>query len=261
MLAAPVTNAVLRDACQIPRGASRLAAVALQRAARRRGIDTQRLLAAILLACQVHRQQQRNADGQPYVLHPLQVALLVCCWGGSGDDVLAAVLHDTAEDSITGPRATLNHITDLFGPRVAGRVAALTKNRGIADPEARADDHRRRLLQAAQSSGPGVVATRLADRLHNCITSAHFDAARLQRLHRHTLEHVVPLAQALRLPALAGFLAGPPADWHVVQAQQFLSVMLALQRPWLGEAGWVSDDAAACQGAHWPRLRSAGEAA
>lgn len=88
--AEPATNAMRRDACLIPRGASRLAAVALQRAARRSGIDTQRQLAAMLLACQVHRQQHRSADGQPYVVHPLQVALLVCRWGGSGDDVLAA---------------------------------------------------------------------------------------------------------------------------------------------------------------------------
>lgn len=90
MPAEPATNAMLHDACLIPRGASRLAAVALQRAARRSGIDTQRQLAAMLLACQVHRQQHRSADGQPYVVHPLQVALLVCRWGGSGDDVLAA---------------------------------------------------------------------------------------------------------------------------------------------------------------------------
>ena len=56
----------------IPRGGSRLLAVALLRVARRQGHDVHRLLAAVLLACQVHRHQRRSADGQPYVVHPLQ---------------------------------------------------------------------------------------------------------------------------------------------------------------------------------------------
>lgn len=246
--------AITCDACLIPHGDSRHLAVALQRAARHRGIDTQRLLAAVLLACQVHRQQLRSADGQPYVVHPLQVALLVCRWGGGADDVLAAVLHDTAEDSLTGPRATLNHIVDLFGSPVAGRVAALTKDRGIADLETRSDDHARRLLQAAQSFGPGVLAIRLADRLHNGSTSAHFDTARLQRLQRHTQRYVVPLAQALRLPALAAFLDGSPACWHAAQAQRFVPAMLALQRPWLGE--FTADEFGADDRAGLPNQRA-----
>lgn len=245
---------IRRDDCLIPRGASRLFAVALQRDARQRGIDTQRLLAAMLLACQVHRHQQRSADGQPYVVHPLQVALLVSRWGGSVDDVLAAVLHDCAEDSIAGPRATLNHITDLFGPLVADRVAALTKNRGIADTDRRSDDHTDRLRQAAQVLGPGVLAIRLADRLHNAVTSAHFDTARLQRLHQHTQQQVAPLARALRLPALVAFLSGPPTHWHAVPAARFVPAMVALQRPWLGEAEQPADALAACGGRYWPML-------
>lgn len=246
--------AVRRDACLIPRGAAGLFAVALQRDGRHRGMDTQRLLAAMLLACQGHRHQQRSADAQPYVVHPLQVALLVCRWGGTDDDVLAALLHDTAEDSSTGPRAMLNRVADLFGPPVAGRVAALTKDRGIANADARSDDHTRRLRQAAQDFGPGVLAVRLADRLLNVVTSAHFDTGRLQRLHLHTQQQVVPLAQALHLAALGAFLAGPPAQWHAVPSARFVPAVLALQRPWLGEAGRATDEAAACQGGHWLRL-------
>ena len=244
-----------RDSCLIPRGVARLVAVTLQRDARRCGFDTHRLLAAMLLACQVHRHQQRSADAQPFVVHPLQAALLVCRWGGSPDDVLAAVLHDAAEDSTAGPRAMLNHIADLFGTPVAHRVAALTKNRGIADGGARDDDHARRLLLAVEALGPGVAAIRLADRLHNCVTSAHFEGARLQRLHRHTQQHLVPLARHLRLAAVAGFLAAQPTQWHTVAVPRFMPAMLALQPPWLGEAGRAAQEAAACQGANWPRLQ------
>jgi (p)ppGpp synthase/HD superfamily hydrolase len=250
----PADPDIRRDTCLIPRGAARPLAVALRRDARRMGMDANRLQAAVLLACQVHRHQQRSADGQPYVVHPLWVAWLVCRWGGATDDVLAALLHDTAEDGIAGPRATLNHIADLFGQAVAGRVAALTKNHGIADAEARAADHTDRLRHAARAFGSGVLAIRLADRLHNAVTSAHFDADRLQRLHLHTQHQVVPLARELHLSGLVAFLSGPPAQWHAVPVAGFVTAMLALQRPWLGMAGRAADEAVAGRGGYWPRL-------
>jgi (p)ppGpp synthase/HD superfamily hydrolase len=186
------------------------------------------------------------------VVHPLQVALVVCLWGGSEADVLAAVLHDTAEDGAAGVRATLGHIGDLFGDAVARRVSVLTKNRTIADPAARAQDHAARVLAALRDIGPGVAAIRLADRLHNCVTSAHLDAARLHALHAHTAQHLAPLAQRLQLPALAGFLGDAPGTWQAVAPAQFVPAMLALQPPWLAAAD-TAPAASARLAAAWPR--------
>lgn len=221
--------------CPIPRGDSRLFAIALLRAAQHRGLNTDTLKAAVLTACLVHGQQQRSADGQPYVMHPLQVALLVCRWHAPEDDMLAAVLHDTAEDADVGPAEMLGALADLFGTGVAQRVSALTKNRLISCSEARSGDHVARLLEAAEDLGPGVLAIRLAGRLHNCITSAHFDAARLQRLQAHTLQHVVPLARRLQLPAVADFLSSPPSTWHSVPVLHFVPEMLRVQPAWFGD--------------------------
>jgi hypothetical protein len=86
-----------------------LLAMALKRAAQQRGLDVRAITAAVVLAGHVHRHQRRSADGAPFLTHPLQVATLVCCWGGSTEDVVTAVLHDTAEDSLAGPQETLDH--------------------------------------------------------------------------------------------------------------------------------------------------------
>ena len=87
------------EACLVPPGDSRLLAVESQRACRKRGFNIDVTLTTTLLAYQVHRRQQRSVDGQFYVVHPLQVAVLVCWWGGSQQDLLAALPHDAAEDS------------------------------------------------------------------------------------------------------------------------------------------------------------------
>ena len=208
-------------------------AIALRQAARRGGHDLQAVTAAVILASRVHRNQRRSADGQPYLVHPLQVALLVCHWGGSQDDVITALLHDTAEDNPDGPRAILNHIADLFGDAVSQRVSAVTKNRGIANASDRAQDLLMRLCEALPQLGPGVAAIRLADRLHNTVTSNHFDAARLQRLLLDNQHTIKPVADQVCVPAVGQFLIDGPARWWRVSPSAFLPEMLALQPPWL----------------------------
>ena len=216
-------------------GSCRGLAVSLARLAQQRRFDMHALRAGLLTATLVHRHQRRSAGGEPYVSHPLNVALLVGRWGGSLDDVLTALLHDTAEDGAGGPRAMLNQLADQFGEPLSVRVAALTKFTGIADRQERAHELMQRLVAALARSGPGLGAVRLADRLHNCVTSAHFDAQRLQRLLADTQRHMVPLAQRLGLPAVAGFLAAGPGRWHAVAATDFVSSVVAKQPAWLGE--------------------------
>lgn len=225
-----------RPTCFVPRGDTRLHAIALKQAVIRHGHDAHTITAAVMLATQVHRHQRRSADGAPYLIHPLQVARLVCHWGGGQEDVVAAVLHDAVEDNPGGAAPMLAHIQGLFGRAVCLRVEALTKDNTLADRASRSQDLLARLLLAVASVGPGVAGIRLADRLHNSITSAHFDAPRLQRLRDDNTHCIAPLARRLGVPALAGFLqAGPPA-WSQVLAAGFVPAMLALQPPWLPRA-------------------------
>lgn len=224
-----------RTECPLPRGDVLLLAMALKHAARRHGHDLQRLTAAVVWAAQVHRRQQRSADGAPYLVHPLLVATLVCEWGGSAQDVLAAVLHDTAEDSADGPRAALNHIADVFGKLVSLRVSALTKHRGIPSDQGRWLDQSQRLDDAIAHLGKGVAAIRLADRLHNTVTAAHLPLHRQQRLRQQNQSCLQALARRLGAHGVAGFLAAGPAQWWPdgSAGDAFVPRMLALQPPWL----------------------------
>lgn len=222
-----------RPTCFVPRGDSRLHAIALKHAVLRQGHDPHTVTAAVMLATQAHRHQKRSADGAPYLVHPLQVARLVCHWGGAQDDVVAAVLHDAAEDDPGGPQPMLARIHSLFGRAVSLRVQALTKNTGLACRAQRAQDLQARLLLAMASLGPGLAAIRLADRLHNTATSAHFEAPRLQRLLDENQRYIAPLASRLGTPAIAGFLQAGPAVWSQVEPGGFVPAMLALQPPWL----------------------------
>lgn len=89
--------------CFVPRGDTRLLAIALKHAAQQRSLDLATITAAVVLAMRVHRHERRSGDGTPFLTHPLQVATLVCRWGGSSSEVVTAVLHDAAEDSAVGP--------------------------------------------------------------------------------------------------------------------------------------------------------------
>lgn len=219
--------------CPVPRGDARRMAIALRLAAQRRHLDLPAITAALMLAAQVHRHQRRSADGAPYLTHPLEVATLVCRWGGSSDEVITSLLHDTAEDSPRGPRAMLNHIADLFSPAVSRRVSALTKNTGLHDRQARAQDLMDRLHQAMQAHGPGTAAVRLADRLHNAVTASHLPPADLLKLQASTEGFIAPLARSLGLHGVANFLSGGPPTWAQVQPGRFQVAMLQLQEPWL----------------------------
>lgn len=222
--------------CFVPRGDARLLAIALKQAVLKRGLDAAAITAAVMLAAQVHRHQRRSADGSPFLTHPLQVAALVCSWGGSTDDVVTAVLHDAAEDHLGGPREMLSHIEDLFSPRVSRCVAALTKNTTLQDRSQRMQDLMDRLDEAMASFGPGVAAVRLADRLHNVVTAGHLPGEQLARLQDNSQRFITPLARRLKLSAVVDFLAAGPQAWKLVQPTRFLVTMLQFQGPWLVDA-------------------------
>jgi guanosine-3',5'-bis(diphosphate) 3'-pyrophosphohydrolase len=125
------------------------------------------MLDAIHFATEHHRTQRRKgrATGDvgldtPYINHPIRVAQLLAGIGGVRDlDVLlAAVLHDTVEDTT----ATSKDIDDRFGPHVAALVAEVTDDKGLPKAE-------RKQLQVehAPSMTPGAALVKLADKIDN----------------------------------------------------------------------------------------------
>lgn len=123
--------------------------------------STARLLDAIHFAAQRHRDQRRkDREASPYINHPVALAQLLAVDVGIDDqDVLiAAILHDTVEDTET----TLEELRQRFGETVAGIVGEVTDDKALPK-------HRRKALQVehAPHKSPGAALVKLADKICN----------------------------------------------------------------------------------------------
>ncbi len=161
--------------------------------------DHARLTDACALAEQAHAGQTR-ASGEPYVRHVLAVANILAELHLDTDTLIAAVLHDTVEDT----DVTLDQIRDRFGNDVASLVDGVTKMalisslRGAERAERehlQAENLRKMLLAMAEDVR--VVLIKLADRLHNMRTLQALPPARQQRIARETMDIFAPLANRL----------------------------------------------------------------
>ncbi len=110
------------------------------------------------VAKEAHRGQQRK-DGRPYIEHPTQVAQLLAEAGAGEEMVVAAVLHDTVEDSAV----TVDDVRNEFGARVAELVEALTDNPELDNWRERKDDVRRRAAAAGRDAATIYIGDKIAN--------------------------------------------------------------------------------------------------
>jgi len=108
-------------------------------------------------AADAHRGQQRDIDGGPFVMHPLEVALMLHCAGYRDDVVAAAILHDVVEKTDVG----LDVVSEAFGPEIAAIVDVLSEDPRISDYDAR----KQALRERAGASAEDVVAVFAADKI------------------------------------------------------------------------------------------------
>src|SRR6202012_5875139 len=131
--------------------------------------------------CLKHHKGQLRASGEPYVLHPLEVALVLAEMKLDSTAIAAGLLHDAVEDT----PVTTEDIVAKFGEQVAHIVEGVTKIDKIqfANREDRqAENVRKRLL--AMVSDVRVVLIKLADRLHNMRTLEHLAPERQRAIGR-----------------------------------------------------------------------------
>jgi len=126
---------------------------------------TERFLAGVALAAEVHGQQRRTGTQIPYLAHLLVVTGLVVEDGGDEDQAIAAMLHDAVEDG--GGRPMLDRIERSFGPRVAGIVEACSDTVDGGPPEPWIQRKRRYLAHLPEVSDDAVLRVALADKVHN----------------------------------------------------------------------------------------------
>jgi guanosine-3',5'-bis(diphosphate) 3'-pyrophosphohydrolase len=150
---------------------------------------------AYKFAAHFHRDQMRRS-GEPYITHPLAVANILTSLKIDLSSIIAAILHDTVEDT----DATLEDIQREFGKDVAELVDGLTKISKIkfrSSQERLAENFRKMVL--AMSHDLRVILVKLADRLHNMRTLDNLPQVKRQRIAEETLEIYAPLANRLGL--------------------------------------------------------------
>jgi guanosine-3',5'-bis(diphosphate) 3'-pyrophosphohydrolase len=144
--------------------------------------------------CLEHHAGQRRASGDPFALHPLEVALVLAEMKLDATAIAAGLLHDAVEDT----PVTSRQIAETFGDQVAHIVDGVTKIEKIqfANREDRQAENVRKML-LAMVSDVRVVLIKLADRLHNMRTLEHLPPERQQAIARETLDIYAPLAHRL----------------------------------------------------------------
>jgi guanosine-3',5'-bis(diphosphate) 3'-pyrophosphohydrolase len=184
--------------------------------------DMERIKSAYGLADHAHRGVARRS-GEPYIEHPLEVALLLAEMRIDADGIMAALLHDVVEDT----DYALDDLREQFGPAVASIVDGVTKFDALAgkpaskkttvadtkakEGDASGDEHppvsltdKRRLrtetvrkMLLAMAEDPRVVVLKLADRMHNMRTLTAMSPVQQQSKARETSEIYAPLARRL----------------------------------------------------------------
>ena len=149
-------------------------------------------------AMKAHGSQTR-ASGDPYFSHPLEVAAILTDLRLDDATIVAALLHDTIEDT----DATRAEIDALFGEQIGGLVEGLTKLKklDLVTKEAAQAENLRRLLLAI-AADVRVLLVKLADRLHNMRTLHFVPPAKRARIAQETLDLYAPLAGRMGMQAL-----------------------------------------------------------
>lgn len=156
----------------------------------------ERITTAFNFAKQAHSGVKRRS-GEPYIMHPLAVAKIVCSEMGLGStSICSALLHDVVEDT----EYTVEDIRNMFGDKIAQIVDGLTKiSRNFFGEQDSAQAENFRKLLLTMSDDIRVILIKIADRLHNMRTLGSMLPAKQFKIAGETLYLYAPLAHRLGL--------------------------------------------------------------
>ncbi|WP_218079617.1 RelA/SpoT family protein [Anthocerotibacter panamensis] len=181
---------------------------------------------AFTYAKDLHRNQFR-ASGEPYIIHPIQVATLLCDLAADPAMIAAGFLHDLLEDTAV----TADELEALFGAEVRQLVEGVTKLSKFSfssKKEQQAENFRRMFLAMAQDIR--VIVVKLADRLHNMRTLEHLSTERQQRIAQETMDIFAPLANRLGIWQLKWELEDLSFKYLMPQEYQEMGRLIAQKR-------------------------------
>ena len=179
-------------------------------------VDNKLILRAYNYAKKYHGEQLRKS-GEPYIIHPLNVAYILAEIGLDDSTICAALLHDVVEDT----EVTEADLRKEFGNEIADMVSGVTKLKLIqfaSVEEQQAENYRKMFL--AMGKDIRVILIKLADRLHNMRTLKYLKRDRQIAISKETMDLYAPLANRLGLYSLKweledlGFKYLHPDEYH-----------------------------------------------
>src|SRR5437868_11083002 len=182
---------------------------------------------AYVYSAKVHQGQVRKS-GEPYLVHPLEVAGLLAELKLDESSIVTGLLHDTIEDTL----ATPEELTELFGQEVATLVDGVTKlSKFSASPtysqeEKQAENFRKMIIAMAQDIR--VILVKLADRTHNMRTLDHMAEEKQARIAQETLDIYAPLANRLGISWIKIELED--LSFRYVKPQEFFALQEKLNK-------------------------------
>ena len=185
--------------------------------------DVELLRRAYEFSATQHAMQKR-LSGEPFVVHPLEVANVLADLKLDGVCLAGGILHDVVEDTST----TIERVREAFGPEVARIVEGVTKIsrlEALKPDERQAENLRKMIL--AMVDDIRVVLVKLADRLHNMRTLGHLPPEKRERIAAETLEIYAPIAHRLGMGKLRGELED--LAFHYLDPQGYEEVKSAVE--------------------------------
>ncbi len=210
---------------------------------------------AYVYSAKVHQGQIRKS-GEPYLVHPLEVAGLLADLKLDEASIVSGLLHDTIEDTLAKPE----EIRELFGQEVLDLVEGVTKlgtfqsSQAVSVEEKQAENFRKMLVAMAKDIR--VILVKLADRTHNMRTLEHMRPDAQQRIAQETLDIYAPLANRLGIQWIKieledlAFKYLKPAEYADVETQlaqsqkdrqRFIADVVELLQTKLREAGLLAE--------------------
>lgn len=149
---------------------------------------------AYKIAYEAHKDQKRRS-GEPYIIHPVSVAIILARLELDKETIAAGILHDVVEDTVM----TLEEITDIFGAEVALLVDGVTKLTQLSYSKDKVDKQAENLRKMflAMSKDIRVILIKLADRLHNMRTLEYMNTSKQNEKARETMDIYAPIADRL----------------------------------------------------------------
>ena len=163
-----------------------------------RRVDIKLIMKAYNLANEKHKEQKRGS-GEPYIIHPLNVAYILADIGLDDSTICAALLHDVVEDTDITDADLRKEFSDEIADMVAG-VTKLSKIQFATVEEQQVEDYRKMFL--AMGKDIRVILIKLADRLHNMRTLKYLKRERQIANAKETRELYAPLANRLGIYSL-----------------------------------------------------------